>query len=154
MLELIWCSSVSLWNVFMATLSSKPNGAEVGTFPFQASDFPLEWMWESAQTRERAELELIFGWYVQAEVESETSDLCAAVSLLQLSSQRHEKRKEMVDQVCFTPISMRQFSRSCRPLCAPHPIWSHLYLCPLRASSNSRNFLSETQNISPDRMEW
>lgn len=129
--------------------SSKPNGAEIITFDFQ--DYPLEWRWESAQMQEP---ERVFGWCTQAEAESETGDLCAAVSLKQLSSWRHEKRKKMVDQVCFTPISVHQFWRSLPAFSSPHPIWFHLYLCPLCASSNSRNFLSEIQNIRPDRMEW
>lgn len=154
MLELTHFLSVHLLNFFTAASSSKPNGAEVLTFAVQASDFWLEWTWESAQTQERAEPEWVFGWCTQAEAESETDDLCVAVSLQQLSSRRHEKRKKMVDQVCFTLISMRQFRRSLPALRSPHLIWSHLYLCPLRASSNSRNFLSETQNIRPDWMEW
>lgn len=158
MLEFTRFWSVHLLNFFTAASLSKLDGAEVLTFAVGAevltSDFRLERTWESAQTRECAEPEWVFGWCTQAEAESETDDLCTAVSLQQLSSRRHEKRKKMVDQVFFTLISMRQFSRSLPALRSPHLIWSHLYLCPLRASSNSHNFLSETQNIKPDWMEW
>lgn len=123
----------------------KPDSDDIITSAFQASDFLLEWMQQKPLRRWGASS--LRGSLDDTAGESgwnEYANLCTAVGLRELSSRRHEKRQRTVAQVCFVPISFSP-SLAARRLPSTHltSISSHLYLCPLCASSNSPNFLSE-----------
>lgn len=124
------------------------------TFAFKPSDFLLDWTREKAFRRGSTSSpsgSLNDANRQKWKTRPPTCTRPLACSSFHLGDM---KRKKMVGQVCFTLISVSQLSHSLPALRSPPRIWSHLYLPTLRASSISRNFLSETQNISPDRMDW